>query len=453
MPYRRRRRPSTPPTTSSASTAWAIAEAKAAIIDWLEPSTGAGEGTVTYRLRDWLFSRQRYWGEPFPIVYDEHDLPVALPESMLPVELPEVDDYSPRTFDADDDDADPGAAAGARRGLGRRSSSTSATARRRTAARPTRCRSWAGSCWYYLRYLDPTNDDAAGRPRGRALLDGPARTPGDAGGVDLYVGGVEHAVLHLLYARFWHKVLFDLGHVSSGEPFHRLFNQGIHPGLRVHRRARRLRARRRGRRATADGGLHLAGRAGDPRVREDGQEPEEHGHARRDVRRSTAPTPCACTRCRWVRWTCRARGRPARSSASQRFLQRLWRNIVDEDTGEPASSTTPADDETRACCTARSPAVRTTWTRLRFNTAIARLDRAEQPPRRTLPTTPAAVAEPLVLMMAPLAPHVAEELWSRLGHDALAGARAVPGGRPRATCVEDTVTCSVQVQGKVRGPR
>ena len=187
--------------------------------------------TVTYKLRDWLFSRQRYWGEPFPIVYDE-DGPIALPESMLPVELPEIDELraghvrrsrrlpTPRRS----------AAAGSRSsrlrcsvgaGPGRR-------ARSRTAARRTRCRSGPGSCWYYLRYLDPNNEDRLVDPaversgRGRRGDGSPK-----AGLVDLYVGGVEHAVLHLLYARFWHKVLYDLGHVStvgavpaSGEPGH-----------------------------------------------------------------------------------------------------------------------------------------------------------------------------------------------------------------------------------------
>ena len=155
-----------------------------------------------------------------------------------------------------------------------------------TAARPTRCRSGpapAGtSCATWTR---PTRS-ASSTPRSSATGWGP-QGEGHTGGVDLYVGGAEHAVLHLLYARFWHKVLFDLGHVSSSEPFHRLFNQGYDPGLRLHRRPRRLRAGRRGDR----GGrgrptdVLLAGRAGQPRVRQDGQEPEEHGDARRHVRR------------------------------------------------------------------------------------------------------------------------------------------------------------------------
>src|SRR5690606_20162132 len=183
-----------------------------------------GRGTVSYKLRDWLFSRQRYWGEPFPIVYDEHGLPVALPESALPVLLPEIDDYSPRTFPEDDVTSEPEPP------LGRAADGVEGTLdlgdgpkryRRELNTMPQ----WAGSCWYELRYLDPTNDEAFVDPDVERYWMGP-QFEGDCGGVDLYVGGVEHAVLHLLYARFWHKVLYDLGHLSSKEPFRRLFNQG-----------------------------------------------------------------------------------------------------------------------------------------------------------------------------------------------------------------------------------
>ena len=200
-----------------------VAGAKAAMITWLEKH-GWGQGAVTYRLRDWLFSRQRYWGEPFPIVYDETDLPIALPESMLPVELPDTDDFSPRSYPPDDADSMPEPP------LGRLTDWVTVTLdlgdgprtyRRETNTMPN----WAGSCWYELRYLDPTNDQALVDPRIERYWMGPDENR-PLGGVDLYVGGVEHAVLHLLYARFWHKVLYDLGYVSSQEPFHRLVNQG-----------------------------------------------------------------------------------------------------------------------------------------------------------------------------------------------------------------------------------
>ncbi|HEV7712500.1 MAG TPA: class I tRNA ligase family protein, partial [Asanoa sp.] len=200
-----------------------VVEAKATMIAWLE-AHGGGRGATTYRLRDWLFSRQRYWGEPFPIVYDETGLPVALPDSMLPVSLPEVDDFAPRTFDADDADSNPETPLSrAREWVDVELDLGDGPKRyiRDTNTMPN----WAGSCWYELRYLDPHNDKQSVDPENEAYWMGP-RHEGDSGGVDLYVGGVEHAVLHLLYARFWHKVLFDLGYVSSFEPFRRLFNQG-----------------------------------------------------------------------------------------------------------------------------------------------------------------------------------------------------------------------------------
>ena len=195
-------------------------EAKRRITEWLD-ETGNGAPAVTYKLHDWLFSRQRYWGEPFPIVYDEHDLPVAVPESMLPVELPVMTDFEPQVL-AEDDPAPPEPP------LARADDWVVVELdlgdgpkqyRRETNTMPQ----WAGSCWYYLRYLDPTNENDLVDPVVERYWMG----EGPDGGVDLYVGGAEHAVLHLLYPRFWHKVLFDLGHVSTPEPFHRLYNQGM----------------------------------------------------------------------------------------------------------------------------------------------------------------------------------------------------------------------------------
>src|SRR5690606_629080 len=203
-----------------------VPAAKERIIAWLE-ERGAGTGTVTYRLRDWLFSRQRYWGEPFPIVYDEHDLPIAIPDELLPVELPDVPDYSPRTFEPDDVTSEPEPP------LGRNEDWVMVTLDlgdgpkqypRDASTVPT----WAGSCWYHVRCLEPGNKEQLVDPELEAYWLGPEQNAraGESGGVDLYVGGVEHAVLHLLYARFWHKVLFDLCHVSSLEPFRQLFHQG-----------------------------------------------------------------------------------------------------------------------------------------------------------------------------------------------------------------------------------
>ncbi|MDN5770516.1 MAG: leucine--tRNA ligase, partial [Microlunatus sp.] len=202
-----------------------VAEAKTMITAWLT-GKGRGRAETQYKLRDWLFSRQRYWGEPFPIVFDADGIAHSLPDRLLPLTLPELEDFAPAELDPDDRSADPlsplSKATGwstVRLDLG----DGAQTYTRELNVMPQ----WAGSCWYELRYVDPTNTETFCDPVNERYWMGkdPARA-GDPGGVDLYVGGVEHAVLHLLYARFWHKVLFDLGHVSSEEPYRRLFNQG-----------------------------------------------------------------------------------------------------------------------------------------------------------------------------------------------------------------------------------
>ncbi|MEP7046418.1 MAG: class I tRNA ligase family protein, partial [Ilumatobacteraceae bacterium] len=197
-----------------------VVEAKRLTNEWLE-ANGHGRAAITYKLRDWLFSRQRYWGEPFPIVYDTDGNPHGLPDSELPLVLPETDSFSPQTFDPDDEFSNPESP------LDRLQWWTDVELdlgdgpqhyRRDTNVMPQ----WAGSCWYELRYLDPTNEQCFVDPAVERYWMGPQADGHDGrphpGGVDLYVGGVEHAVLHLLYSRFWHKVLFDLGHLSSKEP-------------------------------------------------------------------------------------------------------------------------------------------------------------------------------------------------------------------------------------------
>ena len=217
-----------------------VAEAKRLTNEWLE-ANGHGEATVTYKLRDWLFSRQRYWGEPFPIVYDTDGNPHGLPDSELPLVLPDTDSFSPRTFDPDDEITNPESP------LDRLEWWTDVELdlgdgpqpyRRDTNVMPQ----WAGSCWYELRYLDPTNETSFVDPAVEQYWMGPQPEGHDGhehpGGVDLYVGGVEHAVLHLLYARFWHKVLFDLGHVVVERAVPPVVQPGLHPGRRVQGRAR-----------------------------------------------------------------------------------------------------------------------------------------------------------------------------------------------------------------------
>jgi len=423
-----------------------IADAKKAITSWLEEH-GYGTGAVTYRLRDWLFSRQRYWGEPFPIVYDGTGMPVPVPESMLPVELPEIDDFSPKTFDPDDAGSTPETPLSRARDwveveldLG--------DGPRRYVRETNTMPQWAGSCWYELRYLDPTNDKALVDPENERYWMGP-REPGDCGGVDLYVGGVEHAVLHLLYARFWHKVLYDLGHVSSFEPFRRLFNQGyIQAYAYTDERGSYVPAEEV---SEVDGGGYAW--HGRPVRR-------EYGKMGKSLKNVVTPDEmCAQYGADTFRVYEMSMGplevsRPWETRAvvgAQRFLQRVWRAVVDEQTGAVRVVDRPADEETTRLLHRVVDGVRADMEGLRFNTAIAKL--IELTNRVTViggDGTPREVAEPLVLMVAPFAPHIAEELWQRLGHDGSLAYADFPVADP-ALLVTETVTYPVQVNGKVRG--
>ncbi|MEU7612089.1 leucine--tRNA ligase [Micromonospora sp. NPDC049204] len=420
-----------------------VADAKAATIAWLE-ANGHGTGAVTYRLRDWLFSRQRYWGEPFPIVYDETGAAIALPEEMLPVELPEVDDFSPKTFDADDANSDPETPLSRRRDWVEVELDLGDGPKRYT--RETNVMpQWAGSCWYELRYLDPTNSGRFVDAENERYWMGPQRE-GDCGGTDLYVGGAEHAVLHLLYARFWHKVLFDLGHVSSFEPFRKLFNQGmIQAYAYTDSRGSYVQAEEVMER---DGAYYL----GDLTVN------REYGKMGKSLKNVVTPDDmCAAYGADTFRVYEMSMGplevsRPWETRAvvgSYRFLQRVWRAVVDEETGEPRITEDPADEATRRLLHTVIDGVRGDMDGIRFNTAIAKLIQLTNG-LTGLSATPREVAEPLVLMVAPFAPHVAEELWRKLGHDTSLTYADFPTADP-ALLVADTVTYPVQVNGKVRG--
>ncbi|MEV0898034.1 leucine--tRNA ligase [Actinoplanes sp. NPDC049802] len=420
-----------------------VAEAKAAMIEWLE-ANGKGQGATTYRLRDWLFSRQRYWGEPFPIVYDETGLPIALPDSMLPVELPDVDDFSPRTFDPDDADSEPETPLSRKKdwvqveldlGDGPK------TYTRETNTMPQ----WAGSCWYELRYLDPRNGKVLVDPENEAYWMGP-RKPGDAGGVDLYVGGVEHAVLHLLYARFWHKVLFDLGHVSSFEPFKKLFNQGYIQAYAFRDD--------RGVIVPAEEVVERDGKwyHGDQQVN------REYGKMGKSLKNVVTPDEmCEQYGADTFRVYEMAMGpldvsRPWDTRAvvgSQRFLQRAWRLVVDEETGATKVSGEPLDPKTRKILHKVIAGVREDMEELRFNTAIAKLIELTNA-LTPLPVASREAVEPLVLMLSPFAPHMAEELWAKLGHTESLAYADFPVADP-AQLVADAITYPVQVNGKVRG--
>ncbi|MFG2050078.1 leucine--tRNA ligase [Micromonospora sp. NPDC048935] len=420
-----------------------VADAKAAIISWLE-ANGHGTGAVTYRLRDWLFSRQRYWGEPFPIVYDESGAAIALPEEMLPVELPEVDDFSPKTFDPDDADSNPETPLSRRRDWVEVELDLGDGPQRYT--RETNVMpQWAGSCWYELRYLDPTNSGRFVDAENERYWMGP-RGEGDCGGTDLYVGGAEHAVLHLLYARFWHKVLFDLGHVSSFEPFRKLFNQGmIQAYAYTDSRGSYVQAEEVFER---DGAYYL----GDLAVN------REYGKMGKSLKNVVTPDDmCAAYGADTFRVYEMSMGplevsRPWETRAvvgSYRFLQRVWRAVVDEQTGALRITEDPADETTRRLLHTVIDGVRGDMDGIRFNTAIAKLIQLTNG-LTGLSATPREVAEPLVLMVAPFAPHLAEELWRKLGHDTSLTYADFPTA-DAALLVADTVTYPVQVNGKVRG--
>ena len=423
-----------------------VADAKTAITEWLE-AKGLGEATVNYRLRDWLFSRQRYWGEPFPIVYDETGLPIALPEEMLPIELPEVTDYSPKALDPEDRNSDPVPP------LARATDWASVEVdlgdgtkvyRRELNVMPQ----WAGSCWYEMRYLDPANHDRFVGEEVERYWMGP-RGEGDVGGVDLYVGGVEHAVLHLLYARFWHKVLFDLGHVSSAEPFRRLFNQGYIQAY-AYRDSRGQTVPAAETEAHGEGEKASWTWQGQPVKR-------EYGKMGKSLKNVVSPDEmyeaygADTFRLYEMGMGPLAQSKPWETRAvvgSQRFLQRLWRNVVDEETGDLVTRDINIDDDTLHALHKTIDAVTKDYEGLSFNTAIARLTEYNTV-LTGLKVVPRAAVEPLVLMVAPLAPHIAEELWHRLGHEQSLAHEPFPVADP-ALVTEDTITAVVQVRGKLR---
>ena len=425
-------------------------EAIAAIIPWLEEQ-GVGREKIQYKLRDWLFARQRYWGEPFPIVYDEAGQAYPLPESMLPIELPEVEDYKPVSFDPDDAESSPQPPLAKARewveveldlGLG----AGPKTYYRDTNVMPQ----WAGSSWYQLRYIDPTNDEIFCDIENERYWTGPRpdeHGANDPGGVDLYVGGVEYAVLHLLYARFWHKVLFDLGYVSSKEPYRRLYNQGYIQAYAytdsrgVYVPAAEVEER--------DGAFYY----GDEKVN------QEYGKMGKSLKNSVAPDDiCRDYGADTLRVYEMSMGpldtsRPWATKdvvGAQRFLQRLWRLAIDENSGELSTTDAELSDDDLKQLNRTIAGVRDDYENLRLNTVVAKLIEYVNYLTKAYPKgAPRAAVEPLAQLVSPVAPHIAEELWKRFGHEETITYQAFPEFDEKYL-VDDEVEVPVQINGKVK---
>ncbi|MDU4728761.1 leucine--tRNA ligase [Corynebacterium kefirresidentii] len=424
------------------------AEAIAKAIEWLEKD-GSGREKVQYKLRDWLFARQRYWGEPFPIVYDKDGFAHALPESMLPVELPEVEDYKPVSFDPEDKDSEPQPPLAKVRDwveveldLG----DGPQTYFRDTNVMPQ----WAGSSWYQLRYIDPRNDEAFCDIENERYWTGPRpdqHGPQDPGGVDLYVGGVEHAVLHLLYSRFWHKVLFDLGFVSSQEPYRRLYNQGYIQAYAY----------------TDSRGVYVPAaevEEKDGKFYYNGEEVnQEYGKMGKSLKNAVAPDDiCRDFGADTLRVYEMSMGpldtsRPWATKdvvGSQRFLQRLWRLAVNEDTGELAITDADLSEDDLKQLHRTIAGVRDDYENLRLNTVVAKLIEYVNYLTKTYRTeAPRAAVEPIAQLVSPIAPHIAEELWQRFGHDETITYQPFPTFEEKYL-VDDEIEVPVQINGKVK---
>jgi leucyl-tRNA synthetase len=373
-------------------------DAKREIIRRLE-AEGLGRRTVNYKLRDWLFSRQRYWGEPFPLVWEggKHR---ALDESELPVRPPEMEDFKPT--------GTPEPPLSKAKDWVRYSE----TATRETNTMPQ----WAGSCWYYLRYIDSQNASRfVGADAEKYWMGG-----GKPGGVDLYVGGTEHAVLHLLYARFWHKVLFDLGYVSTPEPFQRLVNQGLILG---------------------ENGVKMSKSLGNV-VNPDHVIAEYGADALRCYEMFMGPLEASKP------WSM------AGVEGVFRFLARVWRLVMEENqAGEwvlsSAVQDVPMDKSMAKVVHATIKKVTEDVEALAFNTAIAQMMVCCNTLTQAVPR-PVAGIRALLSVLNPFAPHLSEELSERLGGSSLLAQEPWPKYDP-TLLIEDEIELPVQVNGKVRG--
>ncbi len=371
-----------------------VAEAKAKMTDWLVEK-GLGEARVNFKLRDWLFSRQRYWGEPFPLLKLADGTMRVLEDDELPLLLPEVEHYEPSGTGE-------GPLATIEEWMNITDPVTGQKATRESNTMPQ----WAGSCWYYLRYMDPRNTERAWDPELEKYW----------GPVDLYLGGTEHAVLHLLYARFWHKVLFDLGLVSTSEPFQKLRNQGM-----------------------------ILGENGDKMSKSRGNVVNPD-----DV---IAAQGTDSLRLYLMFLGPLERDKPWNTKGIEgvrRFLERVWRLYCDNETDAllPAVQDVAPTEASLRILHKTIDAVTTMTEDLRFNTAISQM-MVFVNEMTSMETRPRAVLEPFVLLLSPYAPHMAEELWAKLGHEGTVAYAPWPAADEKYL-VEDLVTIAVQVNGKVR---
>ncbi len=408
----------------------AVEPAKQKIITWLEQNK-KGAARTTYRLRDWLFSRQRYWGEPFPILHSEKGEVIPLAAELLPVELPPIDEYKPTAT------GEPPLAR-APESWSQVTLPNGQKGKRETNTMPQ----WAGSCWYYLRYIDPKNPkEAWNRDLEKYWMP-----------VDLYVGGVEHAVLHLLYARFWHKVLYDCGLVTTKEPFTRLFNPGM---ILAHSyrdskgkyfspnevEDRQGKSFVKGTQDLLEVQIEKMSKSKYNVVNPDDVIDQYGADSMRLYEMFMGPLDQV---------------KPWKTDGVEgcyRFLSRVWRLVVDEKTGTLASkvSDTAGNAQGKLWKMLHQTIKKVTEDieGMRFNTAISQMmifvneaTSAQQISKEVL--------FPFLQILSPFAPHLAEELWQKLGKTELICKTTWPKFDP-ALCTENTVTIVVQLNGKLVG--
>jgi len=440
------------------------AEAKEQMIHILE-AEGTGRGAVKYKLRDWIFSRQRYWGEPFPIILDTEGNAWAVPEADLPVTLPEMEDFKPTgTLEPP---------------LSKAKEWASVNLDGKPAIRETNTMpQWAGSCWYFLRFIDPHNPRRFVDPEKEKYW-----MP-----VDLYVGGAEHAVLHLLYSRFWHKVLFDLEYVSGPEPFRKLVNQGTILG-----EAEFTLFETADKRPVNSADVEMVELGGEGGVESKIKSTGEKVFARRieesEVERTKTgwalkSNPSIQVDSRSFKMS-KSRGNVVNPDqivadygadtfrlyemylgpleaqkpwntrdivGMSRFLNAVHRHLVGDEETNKTAKITPAEiaDSLSRQMHRTIKKVAEDIEGLRFNTAIAELIKLNNEIGRLADGVPRELAENFTLMLAPFAPHLAEEIWSRLGHDESLARQPWPKFDPKML-VESMMELPIQVNGKLRG--